>query len=259
MSKIRFWKIVSKNDVLALRCFSWNPYLKTDGGSCLVIFSVKDPKQQSSVKILFKTTKCLVSLFKNHMQVSNLKVANTHWNYKRKFNVHKIEKCWKKIIKLLCITFWLGFVIKTDIFYYWRQEKALNFQMGLSISGSQCLWEVPNIAGQVYPLFPPWSSGISVGLFSGLQASTGLFCQHNLNTVSTDILCRNPAFALLRLEKLLNWLEHLLPIWGWAAKKEKKTRLKRLSFTQAAQLLTIIKYRFMSACQLCKEKFCYHS
>ena len=78
MSKIRFWKIVSKNDVLALRCFSWNPYLKTDGGSCLVIFSVKDPKQQSSVKILFKTTKCLVSLFKNHMQVSNLKVANTH-------------------------------------------------------------------------------------------------------------------------------------------------------------------------------------
>ena len=54
MSKIRFWKITLKNDVLALMGFSWNPYLKRDGGSRLVIFSVKDPKQQS-VKILFKT------------------------------------------------------------------------------------------------------------------------------------------------------------------------------------------------------------
>ena len=54
MSKIRFWKITSKNDVLALMGFSWNPYLKRDGGSRLVIFSVKDPKQQSA-KILFKT------------------------------------------------------------------------------------------------------------------------------------------------------------------------------------------------------------
>ena len=62
-------RVKSKNDVLALRGFSWNPYFKRDGGSHLVFFSVKDPKQLS-VKILF--------LFKNHVQVSNLKVANAH-------------------------------------------------------------------------------------------------------------------------------------------------------------------------------------
>ena len=59
-----FGRLHRKMTSLALRDFSWNPYLKTDGGSHLIIFSVKDPKQQS--------------LFKNQVEVSNLEVANTY-------------------------------------------------------------------------------------------------------------------------------------------------------------------------------------
>lgn len=38
------------DDSLLLFCFSWNPYLKTDGANHPILFSVKDPKQ-NSVKV----------------------------------------------------------------------------------------------------------------------------------------------------------------------------------------------------------------
>ena len=33
------------DDSLLLFCFSWNPYLRTDGANHPILFSVKDPKQ----------------------------------------------------------------------------------------------------------------------------------------------------------------------------------------------------------------------
>jgi len=39
------------DDSLLLFCFSWNPYLKTDGANHPILFSVKDPKQQDSLKV----------------------------------------------------------------------------------------------------------------------------------------------------------------------------------------------------------------
>ena len=76
---------------------------------------------------LWKFFSCLKIMCRYQILKLPMLIKITKW----KFNVHTIEKRWKKIIKLLCITFWLGFVIKTDIFLSSAPSKSVEFPNGI--------------------------------------------------------------------------------------------------------------------------------
>ena len=61
----RFWKIIQKKYVIIFCIFSCNPYLKTDGAIHLILFSVKDSKQESVKKTLNISTEVFKILIFN--------------------------------------------------------------------------------------------------------------------------------------------------------------------------------------------------